>query len=289
MATNGASQTADLLFQFSVESYKRENLDKAKKALDALYSFVTEKIAITKGKKPKKPMLILIGEDHESAFSAFAEIVCITAAIEFGIKHFLREEDESRNAQINACMHRYLAGENGYSLPWRYQNPPLFSRVFLYHLKMSFQMIDLGADSKSLIPYKDKTPPPGSSISTVEGIKYRNNVMAEEFKQFANQDLFAIVGSDHLYGLANEEGLAEQYELVLFDSSKIGDFDLPEGSYAQIWRDFRKTRNNLYNLFFQGQWNMCIDEADLEVMRDSFITKCKAYLSPASKQNDPSI
>ena len=199
-----------------------------------LYNYIVSKIDAAKRKAELsgKQLLILFGEQHDSLFASVTQIITLLVAREFGIEIFTREENQEWGDILDEPVNQYKAAPlvcgNAYWLS------NLLTRIFANHLAIKHIPIDQGRTTHGeLIAYDTMQPPTVSftrinnckgkvgPMNTLQGIQYRNAVMAIELRKRKYQSIFAEVGFAHLYGLYEEEKLADDFEMVMFSSRSL--------------------------------------------------------------------
>jgi len=186
--------------------------------IDELYNVIFQKISTAMLDK-KRPLLILFGEEHNSYFTIISQCIAIYIAKQLGVTTYFREEDKTRKKSFKQIlkMIEEMRAPIGSSIKTLYS-----VRMFMNKLHLNILPADLGSDGVSLKPIGDYTIPKNlEERDTLEAIRYRNKIMASEFKKVDRKNIFAEVGAAHLYGLLIEEKLSDFYNVLPFNSANI--------------------------------------------------------------------
>lgn len=246
----------------------KENAPKVRKALLALYQFVKSEIgkAYQKSRENKKPLLILYGESHYSLFCALAEMVTFAAAYEYNIRKVLGEFDDERGSHLEEAISFHTKPENHYkkirfdSFYQSFYYPFVFTGTFLKSLMIKYEPMDFGLGMSGEKSFQDIKAPeknPDPLVNWNNEMRHRNKVMAGIIKKHGAQDLFAIVGWEHQYGLIQEEKLYENYEILALGNSTRNEVEcfikkaenyIKSGEASAGIRDFYLLKSNQFAL-----------------------------------------
>ncbi len=198
---------------------------------DLLYSKI--KTALEKSIKNKKPLMILIGEEHSSLHSAQAESIVIHICNElFGLNTILMEAFHKKdyNAGIQySCLP--LATVEDLCFDLRIKKIPIDLAMCAFRGQENFE----GCESSN--PLK-----PEIDIRIFEEMQYRNQVMADVAIKLNVKNTVTIVGASHLIGLMEETALHAHNEILPINTAEPIMF--PENMFAgkQILYAFTKSK-----------------------------------------------
>lgn len=236
-------------------AFSKDIKEKLQQKIQELHSLILNGMRATfeRSLKSGKPVLILIGESHVgSLFPGLVEMITMFAAQQFGIEVYFEEVDDSRSKNRENIANSDKSED--------LETPGIQLRLFSRLLSITLLPADQGALSlDELAPYKGLQPPLGATAVDARGVKYRNQVIAGEYKSYPGQHIYGIVGAYHLYGLVKEEALHENYELLILNCASFKDesqdlavlqFFKSRKQYARI-KAFIQEIGNL-NQYFEG-------------------------------------
>lgn len=184
------------------------------------YEILQAKIAksFAEAKKKEQQFIIMVGEHHEGLSSLVIEQMVLLICKDLGIHTLLTEHNQYMEDTLN---------ERGY-IPTR-------EREWLVSLTINKQSkshginiipVDLGhfgaeKIGKNFNSYEYLTGPKwGFENSSLEGIKYRNEIIHNVIVEGIKNDSMLLVGASHLYGLREETPFPESIAVLSINAEK---------------------------------------------------------------------
>lgn len=238
-----------------------------KAVLNSLHLYACDAIlqAQERSRLSRKPILLLIGENHLDPVGTLYIATLIAAAYTSGIRRFCVESNAVTGGHTNAFLSQYNESDlSQHTLIHPISkdeisifNPSIFTQFLFEKLNVIPEPVDCGVgNALSLVSFgRHSAPDRKYSPISKHGIVYRNRVMSDLIASQQFSATFMITGSYHLHGFVKETELSNHFEIVQFNASNWEthtiDVQTPleDRLYISLCYEHLKSLMNLHRIF----------------------------------------
>ena len=267
--------------KISETTTSNEEYEKIEKQVEENYRnlFFELEEAIHLAKKNQKPLLILIGEDHESLSGSFVnQLMLLDMISQKKLVDTIQTEDPLSLFKLTYWGTHVWGFQSSIEekimqlgMKKKFIDLFRFNETEMAEYKAACTNFNLAACFELESKFKN------DENTTIQNLNNRNQVMAQSILESPLSDSVAIVGAHHIKGLIEDTGLSDHYYIAAFNTAPFSGWEFPENErdYDVLDRAefFLSTSEDVINV---PEVTFMSEQSGVFIAPDTLIEKTKA-------------